>query len=119
MDGNITPASFTLERIRDPKLRPLMNRITVSENLEFTKAHPEALMSEREVVTKSGERFVERASYPRGHRQNPMTDQEVETKFLGLCQEVLTPQKAQTALDTLWGLEDLPDIGQVIDLFQV
>ncbi|HJN87331.1 MAG TPA: MmgE/PrpD family protein [Dehalococcoidia bacterium] len=119
VDGNITPASFTLERIRDPKLRPLMNRITVSENLEFTKAHPEALMSEMEVVTKSGERFVERSSYPRGHRQNPMTDQEVETKFLGLCQEVLTPQKAQTALDTLWGLEDLPDIGQVIDLFQV
>ena len=118
-DGNITPSSFTLERIRDPKLRPLMNKITVSENPEFTRAHPEAMMSEIEVVTRSGERLVERATYPRGHRHNPMTDQEVEAKFLGLCQEVLTPRKSQVALDTLWRLEEVPDIGQVIDLFQI
>jgi 2-methylcitrate dehydratase len=96
-----------------------MNRITVSENPEFTLAYPEAMMSEIEVVTRSGERLVERATYPRGHRHNPMTDQEVEAKFLGLCQEVLTPQKSQMALDTLWRLEEVPDIGQVIDLFQV
>jgi 2-methylcitrate dehydratase len=117
-DGKITPGSFTLERIRDPKLRPLMNRITVSENPEFT-AHPEALMSEIEVVTRSGERLVQRATYPRGHRHNPMSDQEVEAKFLALCQEVLTPRQRQAALETLWRLEEIPDIGQVIDLFQV
>ena len=119
VDGNITPASFTLERIRDPKLRPLVNRITVSENPEFTRAHPEALMSEIEVTTRSGERFVERSTYPRGHCRNPMTDQEVEAKFLGLCQEVLTPKKSKAALETLWRLEEIPDIGQVIDLFQL
>jgi 2-methylcitrate dehydratase len=119
VDGTLTPASFTLERIRDPKLRPLMNRITVSENPEFTLAHPGALMSEIEVITRSGERFVERSSYPRGHRHNPMTDQEVSAKFLGLCQEVLPLQKSQAALETLWRLEEVPDIGQVIDLFQL
>ena len=117
-DGNITPASFTVERIRDPNLRPLMNKIKISENPKFTLAHPEVLMSEIEVVTRSGERLVERATYPRGHCRNPMSDQEVEAKFLGLCQEVLTPRQCQAALETLWRLEEIPDIGQVIDLFQ-
>jgi 2-methylcitrate dehydratase len=118
-DGSVTPATFTLERIRDPNLRPLMNKITIRENPEFTQQYPEALRSEIEVITTSGERRVEQVSYPKGHRHNPMSDNEVVDKFLGLCQEVLTPQQCQAALDTLWRLEKVQDIGEVIDLFQV
>ena len=118
-DGNITTSSFTLDRIRDPKLRPLMNKIKVRENPEFTNAHPELLMTEIEVVTRSGEKIVERSSHARGHHLNPMTDQEVEDKFLGLSQEVLPRPQCRAALDTLWHLEDMSDIGQVIDLFQI
>lgn len=116
-DGDITPASFTLERIRDPKLRPLMNRISIRENPEFTRQYPEALRSEIEVVTRAGTRFVEQVSYPKGHRHNPMSDAEVEDKFLRLCQGVLTPEQCRTALQTLWHLEALPDSGALIDLF--
>lgn len=118
-DGSVTPATFTLERIRDPSLRPLMHKITIRENPEFTRQYPEALRSDIEVVTTSGERRVEQVSYPKGHRHNPMNDSEVVDKFLGLCQEVLTPQQCQAALGTLWRLEKVQDIGEVIDLFQV
>jgi 2-methylcitrate dehydratase len=118
-DGNITPATFTLERIRDPNLRPLMHKITVRENPEFTRQYPEALRSELEVITTAGERRVEQVSYPKGHRHNPMSDDEVVDKFFGLCQEVLTPQQCQSALDTLWCLEEVQEIGAVMDLFQV
>jgi 2-methylcitrate dehydratase len=118
-DGNVTPASFTLARIRDPNLRPLMNKITIRENAEFTQQYPEVLRSEIEVVTRAGERLVEQVSYPKGHRHNPMSDAEVEDKFLGLCQAVMTPDQCQAALQTLWRLEEVQDIGSVIDLFQV
>jgi 2-methylcitrate dehydratase len=118
-DGAVTPASFTLERIRDANLRPLMNKISIRENVEFTRQYPEALRSEIEVITTSGERLVEQVSYPKGHRRNPMSDAEVADKFLGLCQAVLTPPQCQSALDTLWRLEEVQDIGEVLDLFQV
>jgi 2-methylcitrate dehydratase len=119
VDGNVTPATFALERIRDPRLRPLMNKIKVSENPEFSKLFPEAVMSVIEVVTRSGEKLVERATYPKGHTRNPMSDQEVEAKFMGLCQGTLPPDRCRQALETLWRLDDIPDIGQVIDLFQL
>jgi 2-methylcitrate dehydratase len=118
-DGNITPDSFTLERIRDPNLRPLMNRITIRENPAFTAQFPDALKSQIEVVTRSGERFVEQVSYPKGHRNNPMSDHEVADKFLGLCQAVMPADQCQSALETLWHLEEVDDIGSLIDLFQV
>lgn len=116
-DGDITPASFTLERIRDPRLRPLMNRISIRENPAFTQQYPEALKSEIEVVTGSGQRFVEQVSYPKGHRNNPMSDAEVADKFSRLCQAVMTPDQCQAALETLWHLDEVSDIGSVIDCF--
>jgi 2-methylcitrate dehydratase len=119
VDGNITPSTFTLERIRDPGLRPLMDKIKVSENPEYSQAYPGSRMTDIEVITKSGEKLLERATYPKGDPRNPLTDQEVEDKFLRLCQEVLTTRQSQAARATLWRLEDVPDIGRVIDLFQV
>jgi 2-methylcitrate dehydratase len=118
-DGKITPATFTEERIRDRGLRPLMNKIKISEDPEFTRQYPDVLPTEIEVVTRSGERFVERATHPKGDDHNPMSDGEVEAKFLGLCGELLTPQQCRTALATLWHLEELPDVGVILDLFLV
>ena len=35
-DGAVTPASFTPERVRDPALRPLMAKMTIDEDKDFT-----------------------------------------------------------------------------------
>src|SRR5215204_1467222 len=35
-DGDISPASFEESRVRDPRLRPLLGKMTVVENPEFT-----------------------------------------------------------------------------------
>src|SRR5690606_6382682 len=71
LDGRITSASFDAERMCDPAIKRLMDRITVTESKEFTSQYPRKLVSQIEVVTKSGERSVEAAEYPRGHPENP------------------------------------------------
>ena len=118
-DGAITPDSFAMERVRDPDLRPLMRKINIRENPEFTRRHPPAQMARLEVVTKSGERFSDECSYPKGHRENPLTDVELEKKFHGLARDVLSQEQRRRALDTLWLLEDVEDMGLVLDLFRV
>jgi len=62
-DGSISLATFEDARIRDPSLRPLMNRIKVSENAEFTLAFPRAMMNRIEIVTRSGQRHVEEGRF--------------------------------------------------------
>jgi 2-methylcitrate dehydratase len=118
-DGRVGPASFEPARYLDPALRPLMSRIRVLEHPEFTRRFPLALVSEVEIRTRAGERFVERAEYPKGHAKNPMTDADVVTKFRDLTADVLPPARVATALDRLWRLEECPRIGPVLDLFTV
>ncbi|MFQ5931501.1 MAG: MmgE/PrpD family protein [Nitrospiraceae bacterium] len=118
-DGAINPSSFTPERIRDPRLRPLMQKVSVRENPEFTRQYPEAQVAQVELVTKSGERIVERARHPKGHWRNPLTEEELEAKFHSLAQTVLKPQQSRQVLEVLVKLEEVDDISPVLELFQV
>lgn len=118
-DGNITVATFDDERIRDRSLRPLMSRIKVSENPEFTRRFPADMTSEIEVVTRSGERHVERASHPKGHVRNPMTDADVESKFMEMCEDAMGRDRCREILEAVWSLEDVQDIGGVLELIRI
>jgi 2-methylcitrate dehydratase len=115
-DGRVGPASFEPARYLDPALRPLMSRIRVVPHDEFTRRFPQALVSEIEIRTRAGARFVERAEYPKGHAKNPMTDADLVTKFRDLSDGALRPAQINAALEALWRLEACPRIGSVLDL---
>ena len=118
-DGQVTTSSFTRERISDPALRPLMQKVSVRENSDYTLKYPEAQVSKMEVITKGGRREVEQASYPKGHRRNPLSDEELESKFYSLAEGLLSSQQSRRALELLWKLEEADSIGQIFDLFHV
>jgi 2-methylcitrate dehydratase PrpD len=70
-------------------------------------------------VTTAGKRYVTEVPYHRGHYKNPMHDQEVEGKFRALARELLTPAQTDALLDRLWHLEQVGDIGRVIELVRI
>ena len=83
----------------------------------FTRRFPQELVSEIEVVTRSGQRFTARADYPKGHARNPMTDADVEAKFRDLSTGALGSARMDAALRALWRLENADRIAAVVDLF--
>ena len=115
-DGRITVDSFSQQRMRDPVLRELMNRIKISENKSFTSEFPAKLVTEIEVVTRSGQRVVEKAQYPKGHAKNPMTDADVESKFGILCEGLMEQAQQQAVLKMLWGMDQAADVSGLLDL---
>jgi 2-methylcitrate dehydratase len=118
-DGCINAGSFSDARMRDPALRQLMQRIRISENKDFTRDFPAKLLTRIEVVTRSGQRLVETASYPKGHAKNPMSDTDVESKFTDLSQDLLTPAGRDALLRALWDVDAAEDISRVIDLVRI
>ena len=118
-DGTISPRTFDQERILDPALRPLMARITVSEDPELTHRFPEVMESRFELITKSGDRLTAQAQHPKGHTKNPMSDADVETKFRSACATHLNEARCDTALDLLWRLDGLDDVGELFGAFSI
>lgn len=113
IDGAVSPDSFSEQRIFDPATRALMQKIRIFEDPELTRSHAGELPkwpSRIEIVLDDGRRLERRCQCPKGHPLNPLTDQELESKFVGLCEKRMPMAQIRQLLDTLWSLETLGDI---------
>src|SRR5581483_8605184 len=81
VDGEVGLRSFTPERIADPALRPLMSRITVAENKDFSRRFPAELLTRITITSTSGAKVTDEIAYPKGYARNPMSDAEIDMKF--------------------------------------
>ncbi len=115
--GDVWLDDYTEERIRDPKIHELMQKIEVRQTEECQRGFPEGQPFRIEVVTRSGEHFVREIKYGKGHWKNPMSDQDIETKFRKLSTPVLTPDQMDKILEHLWNFDEEKSIQQILNLF--
>lgn len=118
-DGALTPASFADERIVDPVLRPLMRKVEVSDDPEATGRYPAEQRARMDVELHSGLRLSRAADYPKGHSRNPLTDRELEQKFLGLTSDVLSRERQVSLLERLWRFDELENLDALFEAARV
>ncbi len=106
LDGDVTAASFSHARITDPHIRTLLrDHTTLREDPELTAGYPEGIPNRITVRTRDGRTFVQEVRYPRGHAQNPMTDDEVVQKLYKNVQRFWNALQIQRIVDCIWNLE--------------
>lgn len=118
-DGEVGSAQFTDKRIRDPRLRSLIRKISVSADPTFSRAYPGAMPNEIEVRSVEGRLHRFRVTIPKGHPKRPLTDAELEEKFIRLTRGKLPTERAGRLLDRLWKLETLNSMGDLVSLCRV
>jgi 2-methylcitrate dehydratase len=114
VDGEITLDSFTDERISDPQLRPIMQKINVIESAEMSREHAGELPkwpSITTIVLKNGKQI-------RKHSLNPLNDTELKEKFISLSCRSLSENQTINFIDTIMQLETLRDINELTELFR-
>lgn len=116
LDGELTSASFSDERLRDPAVAELMCKVKVSEDPALSAQYPEGAPGRVSIRMKSGEKHVVEIRYPKGHEKSPMGDAEIESKFLDLCGGVLGRDGSRRALDALWRVEEMNDANRITAL---
>lgn len=118
MDGNVTVDSFTEARIRDPKLRPLMRRITIEKDEEIERNWVHDPAHRIDVVLRDGTRRQLRATQARGHARNPASDDELTAKFRASSRRLLDSARCDRLLGTLWRLDRLADVNELTALLR-
>jgi 2-methylcitrate dehydratase len=93
-----------------------MQRVKVVENLAFTDRYPESSVTAIEVTDERGSTFTAECAATEGFPHLPMTDQQVNEKFRRLTASALSPGLRQAALDVLWNLDSLEDVGLLFRL---
>ncbi|MBM3222720.1 MAG: MmgE/PrpD family protein [Candidatus Tectomicrobia bacterium] len=118
-DGAITPASFAPARVQDPALRPLIAKMSMEEDPDFTARFPQEYNCRIEVITTAGQRVEAHTAYPKGNRHNPLSDADVEAKFRRFAGAVLTTRQCDMVLERCWSAEHLANLQTLFDALVV
>ncbi len=107
VDGKLTTQSFSNEKLKDPRIWEVIDKIKGEASEEFEKMFPEKQPSKVIVKTKDGKEFSEYREYPKGDPREPMTMEDLEIKFNSLSAELLTVEKQNEIKNTILNCEDI------------
>jgi 2-methylcitrate dehydratase len=107
VDHKITTESFSDEKIHDPRIREVINKIKGEASIEFEKMFPAKQPSKVVVKTTDGREFTEYLEYPKGDPREPMTLVDLENKFNALSASVLSKEKQSAAKDMIFNCETM------------
>lgn len=115
LDGKMGLEQFSQKKINDARIQSLMKKIEIRADQKMTQAYPAALPIRIRVREAShGEPIEEVVETPRGHYKNPMTDREVEEKFIRLASKVLSTAKQSRIIDICRNLERQKNLDELM-----
>ncbi|MEM9393140.1 MAG: MmgE/PrpD family protein [Pseudomonadota bacterium] len=97
-----------------PALVALREKITLSEDPEYTQAFPVAYPATVEATDQNGHRISVHAPHAPGDPEAPLTDAEVTQKFVANCHDGGIPPEVATALQA--AVRHLPDASDLSGL---
>jgi 2-methylcitrate dehydratase len=117
LDGDVTLESFDEQRLRDERLLELVSRIRIHRDAALTARYPRGIPNRLTVTLRDGRTLVAENEFPRGHDQNPMSDEEVEAKFRRMAGGVLDDAAQDCVLDFCWRLDRSAGTSKLWSLF--
>ena len=102
---------FTDKRVLDPKMIALRKKVKARVVPGYKDT--EAKVS---ITTRGGKKYSAYVDIPKGDPRNPPTDKELESKFRSLAPSVLSQPRIDRLVKTIWSLEKLGNVRQLIRL---
>ena len=113
IDGGAFPAQYTDERVLDPAVAALRDKIRATVDTSVAEDAAEVT-----VTLRDGRSITESVEHATGAPENPMSDAHLENKFRTLARRVLSQPQADELLATLWTLDTADDVTGVMALTQ-
>ena len=105
VDHKITTQSFSDQKLKDPRIWEVIDKIKGEPSQEFEKMFPAKQPSKVVVKTKDGKEFSEYLEYPKGDPREPMTMEDLDNKFEGLVGNLLTKARQQEVKEAIFNAE--------------
>jgi len=105
--GSVRLNAFLPERLSDANVRAMMERIECVEDPVLSKGYPGQRAAQVEIETVDGRKLVHFQPTRKGDPEMPLTDQELNDKYLELSTPVLGEPAARMLAEQLWSLDTL------------
>jgi 2-methylcitrate dehydratase PrpD len=107
--GSVRLVAFAPERLLDPDVRAVLARVEVVADPVLSKGYPGQRAAHVEIELNDGTVYKHFQPTRKGDPEMPLTDDEVNDKFLELAMPVIGDAAARELLAALWAVEKRPD----------
>ena len=108
--GSVRLAAFAPESLADPAIRDVMKRITVAVDPELDADFPSRRRARLTVETHDGSTLTRLRNTRKGDPDDPLTDDELRSKFDDLAVPVIGAAGAEALGSQLWDLRHVADL---------
>lgn len=122
LKGKLTISEFTEEAIRDPEILAYLNeKVEVVFDKELVERGRGNNTAPGRVIIqlKDGTEYSREVIFPKGHPNNPLTQEELRAKFNSLATAVLSKTKANKLYTLIRTLDTVGDASQMIELLRL
>lgn len=103
LDAQAYLEQFTPERIVEPQVVALAQRVEIEIDPEIDRAYPEIYGGRVTLVTRQGKTLSRKVDYSRGMPENPMSRDEIDRKFMSLASAATGAESAARVLEAARG----------------
>ncbi|WP_280192719.1 MmgE/PrpD family protein [Delftia sp. PS-11] len=108
--GSVRLTAYTPERLADPRIRAMMSRVSARVAPDLDAAFPGRRSARIEIETTSGQRHEWLQSDRKGDPELPLSDLELQDKFMELSAAVIGTERAGALLAAIWQLDQASDL---------
>jgi 2-methylcitrate dehydratase PrpD len=110
LDGQAYLEQFTPERITEPHVVSLAQKVEIQIDPEIDRAYPKVYGGRVTLTTKQGAVLSRRVDYSRGMPENPMTAADIDSKFMSLATAAIGAPSANQLLHATRGIFTQPSV---------
>lgn len=113
--GRLGLDEFTSAKMEDPRVQDLIGRV---KTYLPEMVDPLDRGAEVEITLKNGTRYTHQVKNRKGSPEHPLSDRELEEKFVDCAREELDRESRRRVLDLLWALPKLDHINALLDVLR-
>jgi 2-methylcitrate dehydratase PrpD len=117
--GKMDLTSFDERFLQGKEVQSLMGKVKVKGEIELDRYFPQSWPGRVTIRLRDGSSHTSEIIIPRGEKENPMSVQEVEEKFLSLAAPVLGDSKARSVIGEFQALADRESLSELLALLRV
>ena len=117
-DGNVLPSSFSDEKLQDPRIWDLLGKIKVVADPEIDSLFPAVKRARVTITDHQGASHTAQVDHAKGSPQNPMSDEEIISKFQANAAEILSREAQDQVIDLTMNFEQVEDLGDYMRLLR-
>jgi 2-methylcitrate dehydratase PrpD len=108
--GPVRLDAYGPEKLGNPAIRELMKKTELTADPELSNAFPRQRAAKVEIELADGRRLSHFQETRKGDPEMPLTDEDLNDKFIELAAPVVGDSAARALLAALWQTEQLPDV---------